>query len=185
MSLNSFETLKTSKDGLKCLDERNWSSKSWGFGYHINGSIQLYITCRDGQQLIISKIDPSLVLLILLQHSIGFPHKNAFNFQATKREYKTLPRSFQEVRKSSDKKKESNSQASSHPTRVVSDANKIRHQDGHSNADGDHSAMYNFNVGLSNFISGGIHFLGNLGRRKSNNTSRSSSPPPRYDIYWL
>ena len=118
--------------------------------------------------------------ICLISHFVCFAHLLCLkSFQATKREYKTLPRSFQEARKTSDRKKESNSQASSHPSRVISDANRIRHHDGHSHADGDHSAMYNFNVGLSNLISGGIHFFGNLGRRKSSNTSRSSSPPPR------
>ena len=45
--------------------------------------------------------------------------------------------------------------------------------------EGDHSAMFNINTGLSNLISGGMHFLGQLGRRKNSGASRPSSPPPR------
>ena len=99
-------------------------------------------------------------------------------FKSTNREYKTLPRSFQEVRKASEKKK-SYSQSSSHNKEDENRSNKSRHQGGQSNIDGEHSAMFNLNMGLSNLITGGIHFLGQLGRRKNSGTSTSSSPPPR------
>ena len=51
-------------------------------------------------------------------------------------------------------------------------------QIGNANLDEDNSAMHNLNVGISNLISGGINFFGQL-RRKNSASLSASSPPPR------
>ena len=105
--------------------------------------------------------------------------------KATNRGYKTLPRSLQEVRKS-DRNKASTSQAHASPNTNEHEhvASKSRQPGGHANmaGDGEHGSLFNLNLsmGISNLISGGMHFLGEkLGRRKTSSVSASSSPPPR------
>ena len=112
-------------------------------------------------------------------------NKHFVILKATNRGYRTLPRSLQEVRKS-DRNKASPSQSHASPNTNEYEhvASRSRPSGGHANTagDGEHGSLFNLNLsmGISNLISGGMHFLGEkLGRRKTTSVSASSSPPPR------
>ena len=124
----------------------------------------------------------TFIILVWILEKIRYSLYNCnylmwYHLQATKREYKTLPRSFQEA-KQSGPAKEPQSQSSARAKKNVNDSNKSRSQIGNANLDEDNSAMHNLNVGISNLISGGINFFGQL-RRKNSASLSASSPPPR------